>query len=92
MGLVCNLHELLTTIQDVQEQSVIICQTLIDYRLAMLLFAIILYYLCGHSGLFCWLLNTEQFVWTLGGDGLIFISTSTFSSVFQFFFDCVKKL
>ena len=36
MGLVCNLHELLTTIQDVQEQSVIICQTLIDYRLAIM--------------------------------------------------------
>ena len=36
MGLVCNLHELLTTIQDVQEQSVIICQTLIDYRLAII--------------------------------------------------------
>ena len=88
MGLVCNLHELLTTIQDVQEQSAIICQTLIDYRLAII---------CNYTVLSVrtqWtvLLVAEQFVWTLGGGGLIFILTSTFSSVFQFFFDCVKKL
>ena len=78
MGLVCNLHELLTTIQDVQEQSVIICQTLIDYRLAII---------CNYTVLSVRthvLLVAEQFVWTLGGDGLIFISTSTFSSVFSF--------